>query len=86
MNKRDYTLFLEGYKAAERGAGLSGDPYGGTDGALWRRGVAFWLDGHPDQDGRPPAQENTAQDAPGRAISTPPLSGHGREYRLTVGK
>lgn len=51
MNQREYTVFLEGFKAAAAGGGLSGSPYGGTDGDLWRRGVGFWLDEHPDQDG-----------------------------------
>ena len=46
MNRRDYTIYMLGYHDAARGAGLSDSPYGGTDGFLWRRGVATWLDEH----------------------------------------
>ena len=48
MNRRDYAIYMHGYHDAARGSGLSDSPYGGTDGFLWRRGVAAWLD---EQDG-----------------------------------
>jgi len=81
MNRRDYALFCEGRLHAENGHGLSGSPYGGRDGDLWRSGVRSWLDEHgdetdPDGDGRPPAQETTAQNDAQGAISTRPISGH----------
>jgi len=88
MNRRDYTIYMLGYHDAARGAGLSDSPYGGTDGFLWRRGVATWLDEHPDPDGDendqaaagwPPAQKTTLYDGPGRAISTRPLCLYGRK-------
>ena len=44
MNQRDYRIYQAGREAAAGGAGLSDDPYGGRDGALWRRGVRDWLD------------------------------------------
>ena len=83
----------DGHHEADRGAGLSDSPYGGTDGFLWRRGVATWLDEHPDPDGdendqdgrgRPPAQKTTLYDGPGRAISTRPLSGHGPSMNILL--
>lgn len=73
MNARDYRLHLDGREAAARGAGLSDSPHGGRDGDLWRGGVRSWLDEHPDP------EKTTAQDAPGRAISTRPLSLYGRK-------
>lgn len=81
MNRRDYTIYMHGYHDAARGAGLSDAPYGGTDGFLWRRGVATWLDEHGDEtgSGRPPAQKTTLYDGPGRAISTRPLCLYGRK-------
>jgi len=88
MNARDYRLHLDGREAAARGAGLSDSPHGGRDGDLWRGGVRSWLDEHPDPDGDetgaldaagPDPEKTTAQDAPGRAISTRPLSLYGRK-------
>jgi hypothetical protein len=86
MNRRDYTIYMLGYHDAARGAGLSDSPYGGTDGFLWRRGVATWLDEHGDQAPDPascsfgsPAEKTTRYDGPGRAISTRPLCLYGRK-------
>ena len=81
MNARDYRLHLDGREAAARGAGLSDSPYGGRDGDLWRGGVRSWLDEHGDETGNldaagPDPEKTTAQDAPGQAISTRPISGH----------
>lgn len=81
MNRRDYTIYMLGYHEAARGAGLSDSPYGGTDGFLWRRGVATWLDEHGDETGDldqagPDPEKTTLQDAPQGAISTRPIPGH----------
>ena len=59
MNQRDYRLYLDGRHAAADGSGISGSPYGGRDGDLWRSGVRTWLDEHGDEtsgtdSGRPP--------------------------------
>jgi len=84
MNARDYRLHLDGREAAARGAGLSDSPHGGRDGDLWRGGVRSWLDEHGDENDATraeldPAQKTALQDGPGRAISTRPISGHGRK-------
>ena len=81
MNRRDYALFCEGRWHAENGRGLSDSPHGGRDGDLWRGGVRSWLDEHGDETGNldaagPDPEKTTAQDAPGQAISTRPISGH----------
>jgi hypothetical protein len=81
MNSLDYAMFLQGREAAARGAGLSDSPHGGSDGDLWRAGVRSWLDEHGDEtdqdgSGRLSDQAPALQDAPGPAISTPPISGH----------
>jgi len=70
MNRRDYTIYMLGYHEAARGAGLSDSPYGGTDGFLWRRGVATWLDEH----GKARSRLDPYQD-------TPPKPGKGRKVR-----
>ena len=90
MNARDYRLHLDGREAAARGAGLSDSPHGGRDGDLWRGGVRTWLDEHGDETGDQapdpascsfgsPAEKTTRYVAPGLAISTRPISGHGRK-------
>ena len=84
MNRRDYTIYMLGYHDAARGAGLSDSPYGGTDGFLWRRGVATWLDEHGDENDatrvKPdPAQKTTLQDALQRVGENRPLCLYGRK-------
>lgn len=84
MNARNYRLYLDGREAAARGAGLSDSPHGGRDGDLWRDGVRSWLAEHGDETGDldaagPDPEKTTAQDALQGAISTPPISGHGRK-------
>jgi len=62
MSWRDYALFLEGRNAAAQGAGLSGAPYAGRDGDLWRDGVRAWLKQHAGDDEREP--ETSGAQAP----------------------